>query len=196
MPGDTPLTLSDWHLAYQAGGSPRELLSALRSRLMVESPENAWISHVTAAQLDAQLSVLEAREATHRDRESALRTMPLFGVPFAVKDNIDVAEAPTTAACPAFEYVAAAHSTVVARLLDAGAVWMGKTNLDQFATGLVGARSPYGRPSQHLCGRSCERRLELGLGGGGRRAASCRSRSAPTPRARGACRPASTTSSG
>jgi allophanate hydrolase len=150
MPGDVPFTLSDWHLAYQAGGWPRELLGALRSRLMVESPENAWISHVTAAQLDAQLSVLEAREATHRDRESALRTMPLFGVPFAVKDNIDVAEAPTTAACPAFEYVAAGHSTVVARLLDAGAVWMGKTNLDQFATGLVGARSPYGRPSSTL----------------------------------------------
>jgi allophanate hydrolase len=147
MHRETPLTLSDWHLAYQAGASPRELLAALRSRLLADSPESAWISHATAAQLDAQLSTLQAREVAHRDRESALRAMPLFGVPFAVKDNIDVADAATTAACPAFEYIAPVHSTVVARLIDAGAVWMGKTNLDQFATGLVGTRSPYGRPS-------------------------------------------------
>jgi allophanate hydrolase len=73
--------------------------------------------------------------------------MPLFGVPFAVKDNIDIAGVPTTAACPAFSYTPEAHATVVARLIEAGAVWVGKTNLDQFATGLVGARSPYGRPS-------------------------------------------------
>ena len=147
MHSDAPLTLSDWHLAYQAGASPRGLLAALRSRLLADSPESAWISHATAAQLDAQLGALQSREAMHRDRESALRAMPLFGVPFAVKDNIDVADAPTTAACPAFEYVAPVHSTAVARLIDAGAVWMGKTNLDQFATGLVGTRSPYGRPS-------------------------------------------------
>jgi allophanate hydrolase len=73
--------------------------------------------------------------------------MPLFGVPFAVKDNIDVLGLPTTAACPAFEREVSAHATAVARLIQAGAVCLGKTNLDQFATGLVGARSPYGRPS-------------------------------------------------
>ena len=73
--------------------------------------------------------------------------MPLFGVPFAVKDNIDVAGLATTAACPAFRYVAAAHAHAVERLIAAGAVCVGKTNLDQFATGLVGTRSPYGRPS-------------------------------------------------
>jgi allophanate hydrolase len=68
----------------------------------------------------------------------------LFGIPFAVKDNIDVADLPTTAACPSFSYVAQANATVVQRLLDDGAILIGKTNLDQFATGLVGVRSPFG----------------------------------------------------
>src|SRR5258708_17291674 len=69
---------------------------------------------------------------------------PLYGIPFAVKDNIDVANVPTTAGCPAFSYVPKETATVVQRLLDAGAILIGKTNLDQFATGLVGVRSPYG----------------------------------------------------
>ncbi len=71
---------------------------------------------------------------------------PLWGVPFAVKDNIDVAGLPTTAACPGFAYTAATTAPAVQRLLDAGALLLGKTNLDQFATGLVGTRSPYGTP--------------------------------------------------
>jgi allophanate hydrolase len=69
---------------------------------------------------------------------------PLAGVPFAVKDNIDVAGMPTTAACPSFSYVPKTTAPAVQKLLDAGAVLVGKTNLDQFATGLVGTRSPYG----------------------------------------------------
>jgi len=77
---------------------------------------------------------------------SARATGPLAGVPFAVKDNIDVAGMPTTAACPAYAYTPSGDSTVVARLRAAGAVPVGKTNLDQFATGLVGVRSPYGVP--------------------------------------------------
>ena len=72
--------------------------------------------------------------------------LPLAGVPFAVKDNIDIAGVPTTAACPSFAYSPQRSSTAVQRLLAAGAVWVGKTNLDQFATGLVGTRSPYGAP--------------------------------------------------
>jgi len=72
--------------------------------------------------------------------------LPLWGIPFAVKDNIDVAGLPTTAACPAFEYQPEADATVVARLRAAGAIVIGKTNLDQFATGLNGTRSPYGAP--------------------------------------------------
>src|SRR5262245_61664298 len=71
---------------------------------------------------------------------------PLSGLRFAVKDNIDVAGVPTTAACPAFAYLPERTAPVVQRLLDAGAVLTGKTNLDQFATGLTGARSPYGAP--------------------------------------------------
>src|SRR5690606_16350624 len=70
--------------------------------------------------------------------------LPLYGVPFAVKDNIDVAGLPTTAACPAFTYIAQTDAACVARLRAAGAIVLAKTNLDQFATGLVGTRSPYG----------------------------------------------------
>lgn len=71
---------------------------------------------------------------------------PLWGLPFAVKDNIDVAGLPTTAGCPGYSYVAAATAPVVQRLLDAGAILIGKTNLDQFATGLVGVRTPFPIP--------------------------------------------------
>ena len=74
----------------------------------------------------------------------------LYGVPFAVKDNIDVAGLPTTAACPAFAYTPERSAFVVQRLVDAGAIVVGKTNLDQFATGLVGVRSPYGAPRNAL----------------------------------------------
>jgi allophanate hydrolase len=77
---------------------------------------------------------------------------PLFGLPFAVKDNIDVAGLETTAACPAFAHRAERSAFVVARLEAAGAICIGKTNLDQFATGLVGVRSPYGVPRNSLRG--------------------------------------------
>ncbi len=95
----------------------------------------AWISIATASQLESQLAVLAQRDPAD---------CPLYGVPFAVKDNIDVAGWTTTAACPEFAYIATETAHVVARLMHAGAVLLGKTNLDQFATGLVGTRSPYG----------------------------------------------------
>ena len=77
-------------------------------------------------------------------------TQPLYGVPFVVKDNIDVAGVPTTAACPGAAYVPDRDADVVARLRAAGAIVVGKANLDQFATGLVGTRSPYGTPPNVL----------------------------------------------
>lgn len=88
----------------------------------------------------------EARALAARDPA----TLPLYGIPVAVKDNIDVAGLPTTAACPAYAYTPKADAEAVARLRRAGALIIGKTNLDQFATGLVGARSPYGMPRNPL----------------------------------------------
>ncbi|HZT55841.1 MAG TPA: allophanate hydrolase, partial [Burkholderiaceae bacterium] len=141
------LTLADWRRAYRDGASPRALLEALRGRLLEASPPEAWITLAGAAEIAASIAALEFRASRHADRAAALRALPLFGVPFAVKDNIDVAGLPTTAACPASARTPMAHAHAVAKLIAAGAVCMGKTNLDQFATGLVGARSPYGRPS-------------------------------------------------
>lgn len=98
-----------------------------------------WTLRLPAEAVLEQARTVEARIA-------AGETLPLAGVPFAVKDNIDVAALATTAACPAFAYTPERSATVVERLIAAGAVLIGKTNLDQFATGLVGARSPYGAP--------------------------------------------------
>ena len=96
-----------------------------------------WITRLDDAVVRARAQELQAE---------GRRGRALWGVPFAVKDNIDVAGLPTTAACPGFAYVATETAPVVQAMLDAGAVLIGKTNLDQFATGLVGVRSPYGVP--------------------------------------------------
>jgi allophanate hydrolase len=132
-------TLADWQQSYRDGQSPAELLHHLRRAL--STADNAWISLASEAQLNAQLDSLSTL-LQHVDGE--LSNLPLYGVPFAIKDNIDAADWPTTAACPEFAYTAAADATVVAKLRAAGAILIGKTNLDQFATGLVGTRSPYG----------------------------------------------------
>ena len=142
-------TVVDWTSAYAAGASPRELLAAQRNRLG-DAPDVVWIARASTAQIESQIDALEARAAAFADRAAVLAALPLFGVPFAVKDNIDVAGFPTTAACPAFAYLPRRNAATVAKLIEAGAVCLGKTNLDQFATGLVGARSPYGRPSSAL----------------------------------------------
>lgn len=98
-----------------------------------------WISRIEPDELLAVARAVDARIA-------AGETLPLAGVPYAVKDNIDVAGFETTAACPAFAYLPAGSAGVIERLEAAGAICVGKTNLDQFATGLVGTRSPYGIP--------------------------------------------------
>jgi len=131
----TGWTIDKWLEAYRSKGVvARDALQVLLAQLKVD--DAAWIYIVSAAELDAQLNKLELL--------GDAKSLPLYGVPFAVKDNIDVAGLPTTAACPAFTYIAAADATAVALLKQAGAIVLGKTNLDQFATGLVGTRSPYG----------------------------------------------------
>lgn len=143
-------TLRDWQQAYRQGMPPSALLLPLLNALTTSDP--AWISLITPAQLQAQLDALLSSGASPASQ-------PLFGVPLAVKDNIDVAGLPTTAACPAFSYQPEADAHCVARLRAAGAIIIGKTNLDQFATGLVGTRSPYGAvvnsfSSRHVGGGS------------------------------------------
>lgn len=134
----SPLTIADWQRAQQDGAAMLRSLAAMVRQLR-EQPDPAWIHLASDRQLDEQFDALSVRLA--RDGCDAL---PLYGVPFAVKDNLDVAGWPTTAACPAFACTATATATVVQRLLEHGAIVIGKTNLDQFATGLVGTRSPYG----------------------------------------------------
>lgn len=132
-------TVEEWLAGYQERKISTEALRELVAGLDRSDP--AWIHVASEEQLSGALRDLEERLAAVGGRRDEL---PLYGVPFAVKDNIDVAGWPTTAACPAFSYVADASATVVARLIERGAIVVGKTNLDQFATGLVGTRSPYG----------------------------------------------------
>ncbi|MDH1054947.1 allophanate hydrolase [Aquipseudomonas alcaligenes] len=132
-------TLNDWQQAYRNQHLQPAVLAELLAELSDSDP--AWISLASAQQLQVQLDELAERLA---GVAGDLAKLPLYGVPFAIKDNIDVAGWPTTAACPEFAYTAEADATVVAKLRAAGAIVIGKTNLDQFATGLVGTRSPYG----------------------------------------------------
>ncbi|MBW8888779.1 MAG: allophanate hydrolase [Fibrobacteres bacterium] len=124
-----------------AGGRLTSFYEGLRGKLEDFPDPAVWIARVPWSQVQARLAALEAEWS--RGPDGFLR-LPLYGVPFAVKDNIDVEGLETTAACPAFAYRPEATATVVTCLLKAGAVLIGKTNMDQFATGLVGTRSPYG----------------------------------------------------
>lgn len=126
--------------AYDAGLHPEAVMAEVYRRIRARGQDHVWIHLVPEAEAAACARQLAARRA-------AGAKLPLYGLPFAVKDNIDVAGLPTTAACPEFSYVAGHTAHTVQRLLDAGAILVGKANLDQFATGLVGVRSPYGAPS-------------------------------------------------
>jgi allophanate hydrolase len=127
-------TIASLLRAYREGSlTPAQHVAALRRAMPADDP--AWILRCDDGFVRAQLEALQGRSPDG---------LPLYGIPFAVKDNIDVASLPTTAACPAFAYVPSASATAVSRLQAAGAILLGKTNLDQFATGLVGTRSPYG----------------------------------------------------
>jgi allophanate hydrolase len=115
----------------------RDVVVEVVGRLAASERPEAWISVLPTEHLLARARELDDPAARRRPR-------PLLGVPFAVKDNIDAAGLPTTAGCPAFAYAPAESATAVQCLVDAGAVLVGKTHMDQFATGLVGTRSPLG----------------------------------------------------
>jgi len=114
---------------------PESVIAEACARIESNARDGIWISRLNRDEAQRTAAALRGRDP---------RTLPLFGIPFAVKDNIDVAGFPTTAACPAFARAAPESAAVVQRLIDAGAICLGKTNMDQFAAGLVGTRSPYG----------------------------------------------------
>ncbi|HEY3665422.1 MAG TPA: allophanate hydrolase [Polyangiaceae bacterium] len=137
---DLSLDFQSLRARYDAGTlTPTGLVGLLGETWQASRNKHVWIHLV------AQEDLLVAAAALER-RKHAGESLPLYGLPFAVKDNIDVAGLPTTAACPGYSQVPSASAFVVARLVAAGALVIGKTNLDQFATGLVGVRSPYGVP--------------------------------------------------
>ena len=147
----TAPTIGGWLAHYREGGALRDAFTTLAA-LLATTDGAIWIHRASTAELEPQLARLELMLANNQgDLAKTLTELPLFGVPFVVKDNIDIAGVTTTAACSAFGYNASASATAVQRLLDHGAVWVGKTNLDQFATGLSGTRSPYGRVSSTRC---------------------------------------------
>ncbi len=120
-----------------SGTGPLAATEAALAADQAHSDPALWITRLDDAAVLARARALQ---------QEGPRGRPLWGVPFVVKDNIDVAGLPTTAACPGYAYDAAESAPAVQRMLDAGAILLGKTNLDQFATGLVGVRSPYGTP--------------------------------------------------
>ncbi|MEW8495520.1 MAG: allophanate hydrolase [Candidatus Thiodiazotropha taylori] len=130
------MTISALRSAYLGGRlTPEQVMQTIRNRALEYEDYNIWI-HLLS----------EAEQAHYLDRlqQLDLARFPLWGIPFAIKDNIDLNEIPTTAACIEFAYTPTASATVVERLIAAGAIPVGKTNLDQFATGLNGTRSPWG----------------------------------------------------
>ncbi|WP_300007830.1 allophanate hydrolase [Pseudonocardia sp.] len=131
----SPFGVRSLHAAYRAGAlTPHQVVDEVLART-ARTDDAVWISVFPAADLHARADELAACGSDG---------LPLYGVPFAVKNNIDVAGLPTTAACPAFAYSPAIDATSVRLLREAGAIVVGTTNLDQFATGLTGSRSPYG----------------------------------------------------
>lgn len=130
-------TLTNLQEYYAAGGSPVAVAKEALARIAAWNDPALFISRLSDEDILARARELEAESPSGR---------ALFGMPFVVKDNIDAAGLQTTSSCPAYAYLPDVDSPSVARLREAGAIMIGKTNLDQFATGLVGTRSPYGTP--------------------------------------------------
>jgi allophanate hydrolase len=133
-PDELRLDLVGLRAHYAAGATPAEVIELLYARIESGRDPHVWIELVPKAEALAQARALGAFDPAR----------PLWGVPFGVKDNVDVAGLPTSAACPAYAYQPTLGAPVVERVLAAGALCLGKTNMDQFATGLVGTRSPHG----------------------------------------------------
>lgn len=138
---DLSFDISSLHRAYASGAKPEDVIAECYRRIGAVDDPGIFLELV-----DQETALAEARSLGPFDPEAK----PLWGVPFAIKDNIDLAGVPTTAACPAFAYLPETDSHVVAKLRAAGAIAIGKTNLDQFATGLVGVRTPHPVPKNAI----------------------------------------------
>ena len=136
-----PFDIDSLQQAYARGLSPAALIDECRRRIDALADPGIFLHLLDQEDLNRQIAALGAFDLTEK---------PLWGIPCAIKDNIDYAGAPTTAACPAFSHIAEHDAAVVRQLKNAGALIIGKTNLDQFATGLVGVRSPYPIPKNAL----------------------------------------------
>lgn len=143
-----PFDLASIRSQYDQGAEPIDIIRLALDRVAGDGRDDVWISVGARDVLEAK-----ARALHLTDRPK----LPLWGIPFSVKDNIDAIGFETTAACPQFAYAPSKSATVVARLEAAGAICIGKTNLDQFATGLNGTRSPYG-----ACGSAFDRNMVAG----------------------------------
>ena len=129
------LSLQHLGLQYKSGTArPEDLIRLIYDRIRAAGDDHVWIYLVPE----------EAALKCARELSAWSPGRPLFGIPFAVKDNFDVEGLPTTAGCPAFSHVPQRTASAVQKAVEAGAILIGKTNMDQFATGLVGTRSPYG----------------------------------------------------
>lgn len=157
------LRLETLRIAYATGETtPRELILELRKKAADLNGEfHTFIYLLNAEEIESYLAALDDKSPAE---------LPLYGIPFAIKDNIDLAGIPTTAACPAFAHTPRTSATIVEQLIALGAIPMGKTNLDQFATGLNGTRSPYGEcrnsvhPKYPSGGSSAGSSLSVALG--------------------------------
>jgi allophanate hydrolase len=136
MPNTHSLVISDLRDRYRTGrDTPTQVMERLLESHGGTDPHHIWITRLSREQIMAYVGALDP---------TTIDQLPLYGIPFVIKDNIDLAGVPTTAGCPEYAYTPTESAPVVQKLIAAGAIPLGKTNLDQFATGLVGTRSPYG----------------------------------------------------
>jgi len=142
------MTLAGIRLQYRSGKTPSELMAEIRAQAAYFEQHNVWIHLLSEAETQPFIDALATLDPA---------TSPLWGVPFVLKDNMDLAGIPTTAGCEAFAYTPDTSAFVIRQLLDAGALPVGKANLDQFATGLNGTRSPAG-----ACGNAFDPALVSG----------------------------------